>query len=132
MRRIHPKAGRLLIYHGVSDPVFSIKDLIAWHGRVDRFEHGHANRFLRIYAVPGMNHGGGGPATDQFDAFGALVAWRENGIAPEALVATAGPATPWPGRTRLLCPYPAQPRRTGSDIESASSFHCAMPARKPS
>jgi feruloyl esterase len=71
-----------------------------------------------------MNHGRGGPATDRFDIFSQLVAWREKGVAPGKVVATAGNDTPWPGRTRLLCPYPQQPRRTGENIETASSFHC--------
>ena len=63
----------------------------------------------------------------EMDAFGALVAWRERGVAPEKLVATAGPNTPWPGRTRLLCPYPQQPRRTGMEMEKAESFGCFHP-----
>ena len=31
-----------------------------------------------------MNHCNGGPATDQFDALGALVNWAEKGVAPVA------------------------------------------------
>jgi hypothetical protein len=127
LSRFYSRGGKILIFHGVSDPVFSINDIIAWLREVDRRENGRASRFVRLFAVPGMNHGGGGPATDRFDAFGALVAWRERGVAPEQLIATAGPATPWPGRTRLLCPYPQQPRRVGVDIESAASFHCVNP-----
>jgi feruloyl esterase len=119
--------GKLLVYHGVSDPVFSINDTIAWWQAVDRRERGRSGRFLRLFAVPGMNHGGGGPSTDQFDAFGALVNWVEKGVAPDSMVATARPGTNWPGRTRLLCPYPQQPRRQGGDGEHADSFHCTTP-----
>ena len=32
-----------------------------------------ANEFVRFFAVPGMTHCAGGPATDRFDAFAALV-----------------------------------------------------------
>lgn len=120
----YKRGGKMLIYHGVSDPVFSINDTIAWLGKVNAREQGHAGRFVRLFAVPGLNHGGGGPATDQFDAFSALVAWRERAVPPEAIMATAGPNTPWPGRTRLLCPYPLQPRRIADDIEQAASFRC--------
>jgi feruloyl esterase len=74
-----------------------------------------------------MNHGGGGPATDQFAAFDALVAWREHGVAPGALVATARAGAPWPGRTRLLCPWPQQAHYAGGDPEKAESFRCAKP-----
>ncbi len=127
LSRFVKRGGKMLIFHGVSDPVFSINDTIAWLKRVDAHEHGKAARFVRLFAVPGMNHGGGGPATDQIDAFSALAAWREKGIAPASLVGRAREDTPWPGRTRLLCPYPQQPRRFGADIESAASFRCVTP-----
>ncbi len=127
LRRFYRRGGKLLIFHGVSDPVFSIKDTIAWLNKVDRREAGRAARFVRLFAVPGMNHGGGGPATDQIDAFSALVAWREKNVAPVSLTGRAGANTPWPGRTRLLCPYPQQPRRNGGDMERAESFRCVLP-----
>src|SRR6185312_14787558 len=103
LSRFTKRGGKILIYHGAADPVFSLNDTIRWVQAVDRAEHGKADRFLRLYAVPGMNHGGGGPSTDQFAAFDALVAWREQGVAPGPLVATARASSPWPGRTRLLC-----------------------------
>ena len=127
LSRFTARGGKLIIYHGVADPVFSINDTIAWFKAVDAHEHGRADRFARLYAVPGMNHGGGGPSTDQFAAFDALVAWREQGAAPAALTATARASTPWPGRTRLLCPYPSQPRFAQGDIERAESFRCIRP-----
>jgi len=75
--------------------------------------------------VPGMNHCAGGPATDRYDAFGALVSWVDGGSAPERIVAAAGPATPWPGRTRPLCAYPKQARYMGTgSIEDAANFSC--------
>ena len=116
--------GKLLIYHGVSDPVFSINDTIAWWTAVDKVEKGKAARFVRLFPVPGMNHGGGGPSTDQIDLFSALVAWTEKGAAPDSLVGTARAGTNWPGRTRLLCPWPQQPRYVSGDSEKASSFAC--------
>ncbi|MBC2651626.1 tannase/feruloyl esterase family alpha/beta hydrolase [Novosphingobium flavum] len=121
------RGGKIILFHGVSDPVFSILDSLRWLKAVDRRERGRAGRFIRFYAVPGMNHGGGGPATTRFDIFAQLVAWRERGRAPGAITATAGPDTPWPGRSRLLCPYPQQPRRIGPDREEAGSFRCKVP-----
>ncbi|PWU06144.1 MAG: tannase/feruloyl esterase family alpha/beta hydrolase [Terriglobia bacterium] len=117
--------GKLLIVHGVSDPIFSIKDTVSWWNDVNRVNRGSAADFVRMFAVPGMNHCGGGPSTDRFDAFTALVNWVEKSAAPEQIVATAGPNTPWPGRTRPLCAYPKQPRYKGAgSIEEASSFTC--------
>ncbi len=67
--------GKLMIAHGVSDPIFSILDTINWWSDVNTANGGRASRFVRLFAVPGMNHCSGGPSTDQFDAFGALVNW---------------------------------------------------------
>jgi Tannase and feruloyl esterase len=44
-----------------------------------------------------MNHCGGGPALDRFDALGAVVKWVEQGTAPDSIVATG---SYFPGRSR--------------------------------
>jgi feruloyl esterase len=98
--------GKLLVPHGVSDPVFSVLDTIDWWKEVDQRQGGTASDFVQVYPVPGMNHCGGGHATDRFDSLGALERWVEEGEAPEAIAATAGPDAPWPGRAMPLCPYP--------------------------
>ncbi len=119
------RGGRLILVHGVSDPVFSILDTVSWWDDVNRANGGRAAEFARLFAVPGMNHCGGGPSTDQFDAFGALVEWVEHGTAPDRIVATARASTPWPGRARPLCPYPKVARYKGTgSLESADSFAC--------
>ena len=119
--------GKLVIVQGVSDPVFSIKDTINWWTEVNSLNGSRADEFVRLFGVPGMNHCAGGPATDQFDAFSALVNWVEKSTAPNQIVATAGNATPWPGRTRPLCPYPKQARYKGSgSIEDAANFSCVL------
>jgi feruloyl esterase len=121
------RGGKLLVVHGVSDPVFSINNTIDWWNDVNKANNGAASEFVRLFAVPGMNHCSGGPATDQFDAFTALVNWVEKGAAPASIVATAGPGTPWPGRTRPLCAYPQQARYKGAgSIEDAGSFLCVL------
>jgi feruloyl esterase len=119
------RGGKLLIAHGVSDPIFSINDSIRWWNALDAANGGNASDFARVFAVPGMQHCAGGPATDQFDAFSALVNWVEKGPAPDQIIATAGAASPWPGRTRPLCAYPkiARYKGTGS-LEEAASFEC--------
>jgi hypothetical protein len=123
--RFRRHGGKLIVPHGGSDPIFSINDTINWWRKVDLINKGQANSFVRVFAVPGMNHCVGGPATDQFDSLGALVAWVESGTAPERIDAKAGPTTPWPGRTRPLCAYPAIARYRSGDINQASSFVCA-------
>jgi feruloyl esterase len=122
--------GKLIVYHGNSDPVFSVNDTRRWVGKL---QANGGNDAVRFYGVPGMAHCSGGPATDQFDALGALVDWVEKGQAPAALVATVNPTNKevpadWSaGRSRLLCPYPQVARYQGGPTESASSFRCLAP-----
>jgi Tannase and feruloyl esterase len=117
--------GKLLVYQGAADPVFSLKDTVSWFREVQRHSGARSADFARLFAVPGMSHCAGGPATDQFDALGALTAWVEQGQAPQQIAASAGKASPWPGRTRPLCPYPQVARYRGQgDIEKAGNFQC--------
>ncbi len=118
--------GRMIVPHGASDPVFSINDTIAWWNDVNGRNGGQAASFVRVFPVPGMAHCSGGPATDQFDGLGALVRWVEQGQAPDRIEASAGAMTPWPGRTRPLCPYPlvARPVPGATDTEKAAAFTC--------
>jgi feruloyl esterase len=120
--------GKMIIYHGNSDGVFSPHDTINWYKAMDERMPGKAQSFVRLFLIPGMGHCGLGPGTTQFDAFTALVNWVEEGIAPDSIIATAPPGTPWQGRTRPLCPYPKQARYKGSgDIDDAANFRCKMP-----
>jgi hypothetical protein len=123
------RGGKLIIVQGVSDPVFSLQNTIDWWNEVDKVNGGRLSDFMRLFGVPGMNHCSGGPATDQFDAFTALVNWVEKNTPPASITATAGPASPWPNRTRPLCPYPEQARYKGSgSIEDAANFSCRRPS----
>ncbi|MBQ0958510.1 tannase/feruloyl esterase family alpha/beta hydrolase [Ideonella sp. 4Y11] len=122
--------GKLLVYHGNSDAVFSVNDTRRW---VDKLVANGGADTVRFYGVPGMAHCSGGPATDQFDALGALVDWVEQGRAPQALVARVNPANKelpadWAkDRSRPLCPHPQVARYSGGPADSASSFRCVAP-----
>jgi len=138
MNDVRRRGAKILVYHGVSDPIFSVADTERWYRGVDRSSGGRADDFVRLYRVPGMAHCSGGPATDQADFITPLVGWVEGGDAPEAIVATArgagnpggvNPEVPadWsPNRTRPLCPYPSVARLEGhhGNTEQASSWAC--------
>ncbi|MDB5730433.1 MAG: putative tannase/feruloyl esterase [Variovorax sp.] len=132
---LRDRGGKLMVYHGTSDPVFSSDDTTNWYERLRTANGGDASAFARFFPVPGMNHCSGGPSTDQFDMLTPLVAWVEQGQAPQSVVATArgaganvvNPEVPagWsPARTRPLCPYPKVARYVGGNVESAASFAC--------
>ncbi|WP_250486251.1 tannase/feruloyl esterase family alpha/beta hydrolase [Caballeronia sp. GaOx3] len=130
------RGAKLIVYHGTSDPVFSSNDTTDWYQRLMTANGGDASNFARLYPVAGMNHCSGGPTADQFDMLTPMIAWVEQGKAPDSVVATARDATnPVPNpevpadwranRTRPLCPYPKVARYKGGDINSASSFACS-------
>ncbi len=132
MSALRNRGGKVLAYHGVSDPIFSVSDTEAWFKNLQ-----NASSMARFYRVPGMGHCSGGPAADQFDMLTPLVSWVEKGTAPEQVVASvrgagnAGgvnadvPATWAANRTRPLCPYPKVAKYNGSgSIELAASFTC--------
>jgi feruloyl esterase len=116
--------GKLIFYHGDSDPWFSpldtftyFKDMAAANGGLES-----VSKWSQFYFVPGMSHCAGGQALDQFDLLGAMVNWVEKGSAPEFVIAT-GKA--FPGRSRPLCAYPKHPHYEGrGDTEDAKNFEC--------
>lgn len=119
------RGGKLIVYTGQSGGPFSPQDLVNWYNDMGTAMGGKPQTFARLFLVPGMNHGTGGPATSTFDPFTAVVNWVEKGVAPDSITGTAPAATPWPNRTRPLCPYPKYARYSGSgDINSANSFTC--------
>jgi feruloyl esterase len=136
MRSFTARGGKILVAHGGADPVFSALDSIKWYEGFVR-EHGADQNSTRLFIVPGMNHSNSGPAADQFDLVDAIVAWVEQGVVPQSIVASVrgsgsnvpNPEIPadWsPRRTRLLCPWPQVARYRGTgDPESAASFQCA-------
>jgi Tannase and feruloyl esterase len=115
--------GRLLIYQGMSDPVFSADDIIHYYRELTR-DDGPPQAWARLFLVPGMNHCGGGPATDDFDALTAIQQWTEHGVAPDRLIAHG---RAFPGITRPLCPYPKYAHYLGGDPHAAASFECKAP-----
>ena len=127
LSRFRAHGGKMVVPHGGSDQAFSANDTAGWWETLDSRTGGRAADFVRVFEVPGMTHCFGGPATDQFDDFRAVVDWVEKGVAPDQILATAGPFSPWPGRTRPLCPYPAVARYHGGDTEQAASFVCERP-----
>ncbi len=117
--------GKLIFYHGVSDPWFSVLDTVEYYENMAAANGGmeQVEKWSRLFLVPGMGHcGGGDAALDQFDMLSAIVGWVENDHAPDAIKATGNA---FPGRSRPLCPYPKYAHYTGrEDPEDARNFEC--------
>jgi feruloyl esterase len=124
------RGGKLLMYHGWSDPrVTPLNSINYYNSVVKAVGSTKATNSLALYMVPGVNHCQGGPGTDTFDKMAAIEQWVEAGHAPASMVAshlTNGKVD----RTRRLCPYPqvASYKGTGRPDEAAN-FICAPPTR---
>jgi feruloyl esterase len=121
--------GRLLLYHGWSDPnVPTVNTIKYYKSVVDRLGGpAKASNSVRLFLAPGMGHCGGGEGPNVFDKVGALERWVEQGTAPQRLNATHS-ADGKVDRTRPLCAYPqfARYKGTGS-IDDAANFVCRAP-----
>jgi feruloyl esterase len=133
--------GKLILWHGWDDPLISplhtleyyraVAKVFAPHGLSASVDDAGAiaaiSEFARLFLAPGVNHCGGGPGPDTFDALGALEAWVEHGTAPEQMTAshqTNGAVD----RTRPLCAYPRTAAYVGSgSTDEAKNFSCRMP-----
>ena len=130
---VRNRGGKVVIYQPQSGGPFSALAMVDWYQHLNIASGGTASdytaaqSYARLFLMPGAQHCGGGPSTSTIDAFGAVVNWVENGTAPARIVGTAPAATPWPGRTRPLCPFPAYAKYNGSgSIESEANFTCTV------
>jgi Tannase and feruloyl esterase len=116
--------GKLIFFHGDSDPWFSPLDTLGYYKSLSESNGGpdKVAEWSRLFLVPGMAHCGGGPSLYHFDMLSAVVDWVENGKAPESVTAT-GQA--FRGRSRPLCAYPKHAQYTGTgDTQDAHNFRC--------
>ncbi|MDO4641206.1 MAG: tannase/feruloyl esterase family alpha/beta hydrolase [Neisseria sp.] len=114
------RGGKMIVFEGVSDPVFSANDLRDWYLQLQQ-DTANAREAVRLFNIPGMTHCGDGPALDNFDPLTALENWHEKDVAPESMVAT-GKA--FPGKSQPLCAYPKTANYVGGDKNQAASFEC--------
>jgi pimeloyl-ACP methyl ester carboxylesterase len=115
------RGGKLLIAHGMADPIFSPLESEAYFNKLQASEGGRA--MSRYFQIPGMGHCAGGAATDSWDGLGAMVEWVEKGVAPEVIIAKGTQV--FKDRSRPLCAYPKSAQYKGSgNIEDAANFIC--------
>ncbi len=129
LRPFKNRGGKLLLYHGWSDPAISAYGTVGYYDKVKQVVGGQpqVDSFARLYLVPGMHHCSGGPGPNEFDMLSALENWVEKGVAPGPIVATHR-TDGTVDRTRPLCPHPQVARYTGAgSVNEAASFRCEAP-----
>jgi feruloyl esterase len=121
--------GKLISYHGWSDPQISPAGTTQYYDRVVEVSGGSDNvhKSYRLFMAPGMGHCSGGEGPNTFDMLTALERWVEGGIAPDQIAASITRPTASLKRSRPLCPYPqvAVYKGTGS-TDDASNFACRL------
>jgi feruloyl esterase len=137
------RGGKLILWHGWSDQHISPMNTIAYHEAVlAEMGEQRAAEFERLYLVPGMYHCSRGEGPSLVDLLTPMMAWVEQGTAPDAIVARQDPAeasgfgqptaeaaaavaaqAPAPERSRPVFPFPAVARYDGAgDPNLASSY----------
>ncbi len=138
--------GKLILWHGWSDPHISPLNTIAFYHAVGQHLGAQTTEsFARLFLFPGMYHCDGGDGFSQFNVLTPLMAWVEAGAAPEKIIAAQvqeqghmGPPVPGNGsaplpkpdgkalRTRPIYPYPAVARYSGrGSVDGAANFTAA-------
>lgn len=145
------RGGKLILYHGWGDAAIPPQMSIEYHDRVRAAMGSKADKAMRLFMVPGMQHCNGGSGVNSFgqgappssgarpeeDIGAALEAWIERGRAPEQIVGVSasnvriGPMdrrAAKPTRSGLLCAYPNIAVWNGKgNPDSADSYRCRSP-----
>jgi feruloyl esterase len=116
--------GKLLLYHGWADPAIPPGNTVNFYNGVLATMGKKQDDWVRLFMVPGMQHCSGGAGTDQFNKMAVIERWREDGQAPNQIVA-AHVTNAQVDLTRPLCPYPEVAVYKGSgSTNDAANFAC--------
>ena len=127
LKEFFRNGGKLLMYHGWSDPQVSPVNTVNYFSTVLKATEGIAADSIRLFMLPGMGHCGGGDGPNAFDAIGALAQWFEKGQAPNQMVASHS-TNGVVDRTRPICAYPQIAAYSGTgSIDEAANFVCKAP-----
>lgn len=109
--------GKLMVFHGMGDSGISAIDTTRWFETVrDRYGE-ETGDFARLFLLTGVQHGRTGPGPHVFSGLDMLMAWVEEGQAPDGQMVSGGE----PARERPLCAYPTYVTWN----ESRQSWGCA-------
>ena len=122
------RGGKLLMYHGWTDPQVTPMESTIYYDKVVKAVGKDASaKGIALFMVPGMNHCQGGAGTDTFDKMAAIEVWVASGRAPAQIIAshrTAGKVD----KTRPLCPFPQVAKYKGTgETTDAVNFACGLP-----
>lgn len=127
LARFDKAGGKLILWHGWSDPHISPINTIAYYQGVGaKLGRDETLSFAKLFLFPGLYHCGGGDGYSQFDVLSAIIDWVENKRAPETILAAQiperkGPPGPPPGGPHANpapLPDPDQPALKTREIKA--------------
>ena len=122
--------GKLLIMHGLSDQLINPQGTIEYFKEVEKQMGGDkaTSKFVRLYLVPGVNHGFVGAGAGPVGEMDALISWVEKGKIPGVINAELHDMSGKLIRTRPLFPYPQIARYKGTgNTDEAANFVKSLP-----
>lgn len=131
--------GKLILWHGWSDPHISPLNTIDYYERVGLAVGSvKRNSFVRMFLLPGMSHCSGGDGPSEFPFLASLMAWVESGQAPQVMVAhratpnglgLSGGEKGEPPSATVLASLPPETREMLSEIARKAAAEAALPPR---
>jgi hypothetical protein len=122
------RGGKAIVWHGWADQLITAEGSIDYYTRVQQ-EMGGAKKtaeFIRLFMAPGVTHCAGGAGPQPTGLMEALLAWVEDGKAPDTLPATRRDQAGVVTRSRPLCAYPLVAKYKGSgSTDEAANFVCS-------
>ena len=120
-RAFREQDGKMIIYHGWSDPALSAYTSIN-HYEAAVAQDSSLAESIRLFLLPGVLHCGGGPGPSDTNWIRLIQDWVERGTAPERVVVTKKQQGEMV-LSRPVFPYPAQAVYDGvGDPSVESSF----------
>jgi hypothetical protein len=121
------RGGKLIMLHNTADAAITpVRSMNYYDEVVTRLGRTETEAFMRLYVVPGGDHGGLG-APSKVDLIGMLDRWVVEGRAPgdDWVAEEYGPQRTVV-RTKPLCAYPYYPHYVGGDAKAAGSYRCVV------
>ena len=122
------RGGKAIVWHGWADQLITAEGTVDYYTRV-QLEMGGAKKageFIRLFMAPGVGHCGGGAGPAPANPIDALLAWVEDGEAPETIPAMRRGQSGTVTRSRPLCAYPLVAKYKGSgSTDQAANFTCS-------
>ncbi|MDQ6689615.1 MAG: tannase/feruloyl esterase family alpha/beta hydrolase, partial [Gemmatimonadota bacterium] len=127
LSRFAKRKGKLILWHGWSDPALSPLATIDYYKHV-LARDSRAHDYVRLFMEPGVLHCGDGPGPSDVPWTDVVAGWVEKSQAPDQVIATKMDSTGKTIRTRPLCSYPQRAVYTGKgSTDDAASFVCRKP-----